>query len=127
MIFRNTSRGKKITLMVIFGIIFVVALSFLVMFLWNITISQIFSLQEITFWQALGLLVLSKILFGGFRPGRRGRPSWRHTHWRNKWMNMSDEEREHFRKMWKERCGKMGKEDFFDPKSESSEKKENES
>jgi len=41
-----------------------------VMFLWNALIPTIFGLTVINFWQALGLLVLARILFGGF--GHRG-------------------------------------------------------
>jgi len=91
----------------------VAGVSFLVMHLWNTLIPDIFGLREITFWEALGLLVLSKILFGGFRPGyRRGRHSWRQrAALRKRWMNMSEEERANFRKRWKEKCGPMGSEE----------------
>ena len=41
--------------------------SFVVMWLWNRLMPVIFGLHAISFWQALGLLVLSRILFGGFR------------------------------------------------------------
>jgi len=55
---------------------------FVVMQLWNWLMPALFGLKLITYWQALGLLVLSKILFGGFRGGH-GRGSgggggWRH-------------------------------------------------
>ena len=39
--------------------------------LWNWLMPAMFGLQTVTFWQALGLLVLSKILFGGFTSARR--------------------------------------------------------
>ena len=38
--------------------------------LWNWLLPALFSVPEITFWQALGLLVLARILVGGF--GGRG-------------------------------------------------------
>jgi hypothetical protein len=46
--------------------------AFVVVFqlLWNTTIPQVFKLGEITFWQALRLLLLAGILFGGFWMGR---------------------------------------------------------
>ena len=44
-------------------------LGFIVMNLWNWLVPSVFGWHSITFWQALGLLVLSKILFGGFRGG----------------------------------------------------------
>jgi len=83
-----------------------------VMYLWNAVIPSIFaSVGTITFWQAIGLLVLSKILFhgGGFRGrcgcggGWRGRRA--RAMWKDKWMNMSDEEKAKFKEEWKNRCG----------------------
>jgi hypothetical protein len=55
--------------------VFIVAilffLSFVVMHLWNFSIAKAANLNEINFWQAMGLLVLSKILFGFGLGGRR--------------------------------------------------------
>jgi hypothetical protein len=60
----------------------------------------------ITFWQALGLLVLSRLLFGGFRGGAR------HGHWRGRmaerWQQMTPEERDRFRTGLGGRCGHFG-------------------
>src|SRR5262245_60195184 len=65
--------------------------------LWNWLMPKIFGLPAITFWQAVGLMVLSWLLFGGFRGGRslrRGpRPSWR-----QRWESLTPEERERFRR-----------------------------
>lgn len=106
MAFRNKSRGTKIVMIIVLVAIFVTVMSLVVMALWNVTISPIFSLPEITIWQALGLLILSKLLFSGFRPGFRKGPPWRHVYWKRKWMDMSEEERENFRRKWRERCGR---------------------
>jgi len=57
--------------------------------LWNWLLPPILGLPAITFWQALGLLALCRILFGGFGmhgPRRRGR-----------WDYMTPEQRERFR------------------------------
>jgi hypothetical protein len=82
--------------------------SFVVMLLWNAIIPSIFTtVGVISFWQALGLLVLSKILFGGFR-GRPGGGGWkgrRSMYWKEKWMSMSEEEKAKFKDEWKNRCG----------------------
>ncbi len=40
---------------------------FVLMKLWNWLMPELFGWREITFWQALGIFVLSKLLFGGFR------------------------------------------------------------
>ena len=78
--------------------------SFVVMTLWNCLMPALFGRPVITFWQALGLLALSRILFGGFR-GRRGPAQW---HWRRRimerWEQMTPEEREKFRQGLKS-CG----------------------
>jgi hypothetical protein len=70
--------------------------SLLVMWLWNHLMPAVFGLHTITYWQALGLLVLSKILLGG----HHGRPGFA-MHWRrrmmDRWEQMSPEERERFR------------------------------
>ncbi len=67
----------------------------LVMTLWNWLMPSLFALKAITFWQAIGLVVLCKILFGGFRGGPGG-GHWRHR-MRERWEGMTTEEREKFR------------------------------
>ena len=86
---------QKIIKILLIGIVAVAVFGFVVKGLWNVLIPAIFGLHAITFWQAVGLLVLSKILFGGFRGG-----PGRGMHWRGrmkeKWARMSPEEREKF-------------------------------
>src|SRR5713101_1381951 len=78
---------------------------FMVMGLWNWLAPAVFGLRAITFWQALGVLIMSKILFGGFR----GRPGYG-GHWRrrmsDRWEQMTPEEREKFREGMFSRCGR---------------------
>jgi hypothetical protein len=75
-------------------------LSFVTMHLWNWVMPAIFGLKTITWLQALGLLLLCKILGGGFyRHGggcRGGRREWKQR-MTEKWMEMTPEERERFR------------------------------
>jgi hypothetical protein len=47
-----------------------------VMLLWNWLMPPLFGLRLLTFWQALGLLALCRILFGGFRLGRGHRSNF---------------------------------------------------
>lgn len=78
-----------------------------VMLLWNAILPKVTSASPLTYWQAVGLLALSRILFGGFRFGKPGRPPFgRSQQMREKWMSMSDEERVEFKAKWKERCGR---------------------
>jgi len=88
----------------------VTAFGFAVMMLWNALIPDLFHGPVLTFPQAIGLLVLSKILLKGF--GWRGN-RWKHNQWRErmqqKMNEMSPEEREKFRAQWQRRCGRFGK------------------
>ena len=80
---------------------------FVVMSLWNNILPAVTGVKAITFLQALGILVLSKILFGGFggRGGRwRGNPAWKEK-MKQRWDKMTPEEREKFKSEWKSRCG----------------------
>ncbi len=84
---------------------------FVVEGLWNALLPSIFGWHRITFWQALGLLVLSKILFGGGFRGR-GDMRWRRRmgeRWGERWEKMSPEEREKFRRGMR---GCFGRRDF---------------
>jgi hypothetical protein len=71
-----------------FGILFLGLFSLLVFLLWNWLMPAIFGLTTITFIQAFGLLVLSKILFFGFHRG--GYP--RHFRSREYWKKRFEEE-----------------------------------
>ena len=97
-------RGLKFAL---FAVLFLTVFTFVVMHLWNWLMPAVFGWHVISFWQALGLLILSKILFGGFRGG-----SHRPWHWRRRmmerWERMTPEEREKFRDSMRGRCRSFG-------------------
>ena len=95
------AKGIKIALFVVIASI---ALGFIVKVLWNGLVPPIFGWNTITFWQALGLLLLSKILFGGFhRHGGRDRGRWKQR-MKDRWEQMTPEERDKFRNGM--RCGR---------------------
>jgi hypothetical protein len=83
--------------------------------LWNWLAPALFGLGQITFWQALGLLALCRILFGGFGLGGGGHRSSRGMRGRisermsgrmaERWNQMTPEERERFRQGMRGRCG----------------------
>jgi len=56
----------------------------------------------------LGILVLSKILFGGFRGAWGGKRYYWKQRMMSKWNNMTPEEREKFKQEWQKRCGGWG-------------------
>jgi hypothetical protein len=76
-----------------------------VMLLWNWLAPALFGFKQITFWQALGLLALCRILFGGFGLGggssRRSR-----RRMAERWEQMTPEERERFRQGFRGRSGR---------------------
>jgi hypothetical protein len=77
-------------------------LAFIVMLLWNAVATSAFTAaRPLDYVHALGLLVLSRILFGGFR----GTPGWHRRRQWEKWQAMTPEERESFRgRMGAARC-----------------------
>ena len=96
-------RGLKFILFVALAAL---AMGYVVLQLWNWLLPGLFGWHAITFWQALGLLALARILFGSLR-GRGGA----HMYWRRRmmerWEQMTPEEREQFRQGMRGRCGKF--------------------
>jgi hypothetical protein len=105
-----------LVLKIVFGITaFVLLFGFGTMHLWNWLVPSLFHGPVITFVQAIGLLILSKILFGGFGGRKFGRGGhcgphrgWGgHHHWkhhRDRFNNMTPEEKEKLKQRFKERC-----------------------
>ncbi|MDD5543973.1 MAG: hypothetical protein PHX83_12440 [Acidobacteriia bacterium] len=84
----------------------------IVKLLWNWLLPQLFNWRQITFWEALGILLLCRILFGslglhgGSRSGMRQRMVDRVAdRMAERWEAMTPEERERFRQRLRERCG----------------------
>jgi site-specific recombinase len=82
--------------MLAFAAAFLAAIGYAVMALWNAVLPAVAGVHPIGFLQAVGLLILSRILFGGLRARRM-----RGWHWRDRmqarWRQMSPEERARFR------------------------------
>lgn len=73
-----------------------VAFGFITMHLWNWLMPLLFHLPEITFWQTIGLLILSRLLLGGFGcHGHSKDHCGSSAH--EKWEKMTPEEREQFK------------------------------
>lgn len=78
--------------------------SYVVMELWNHLLPEILNAKEINFWQAMGIFILSKILFG-FGKGGGMRVSWKRRRMADRFKEMSPEEREQFKERMKHwRC-----------------------
>ena len=92
------NRAVRVLKIVAMVLVAVTVFSFVTMGLWNWLMPALFGLKTISFLQALGLVVLSKILFGGFRGGPFGGPR---AHFRERmaarWEQMTPEEQEKFK------------------------------
>ena len=104
------NRGVKFLAFVALGVLAIFLIGFVTMSLWNWLVPVLFNGPIITFWQALGLLLLSKILFWGFG----GKKQWHshsgpqaENHWKNKFYNkfssMTPEERSALKEKMKEK------------------------
>ncbi|GHT39986.1 hypothetical protein AGMMS49965_07520 [Bacteroidia bacterium] len=87
----------------VFGAVAIAGFGAVVMLLWNALVPAIFGLAVISFWQAIGLLALSRMLFGGLggmwvKPGFGGMPrgGFGKNPLREKWEKMTPEERKEF-------------------------------
>lgn len=101
--------GRKIAGFIVLAALGIAAFGYIVMTLWNSILVTVLSVHAITFSQALGILVLSKILFGGFGGGSRwkGRNGWGEK-MKAKWANMPPEEQEKFKAEWRNKCSRWG-------------------
>jgi hypothetical protein len=95
---------KFIPIIIVASLVF----GFITRELWNWLMPTLFGLHTITFWQAIGLFVLGKLLFGGFHGhhGGGGRNHWK-GRMKERWDSMTPEEREKFRN--KMNCGPFGR------------------
>lgn len=108
------SKPIKILFFVVVFIVIAGALSWLIMFLWNNILTEVTGVKPLTFWMAAGILLLSKILFGGFR---RHKAPWKYSRrkeWRSKWMEMTNEERQEAKSRWKDHCRTRASKDMDD-------------
>ena len=102
------NRGLYILKCVLLGILAVLVIGLVTKLLWNWLVPSLFNGPAISYWQAIGLLLLSKILFWGFG-GKSHHCSHddRHGHWKHrfadKFSNMTPEEREAFKRKMKEK------------------------
>ena len=85
-------------------VLFVVVGGEVVLHLWNWLLPALFGWRQITFWQAIGLLALCRILFGGWSGRGFHRSNFRRR-MHQRWEQMTPEEREKFRQRMRSRCG----------------------
>ena len=85
---------------ILFGILALGVAGLVTAILWNVLMPEIFNVPAIGFWQAIGLLILSRILFGRWGGRRRGKPRFV-----GGFEGLTPEERERFRQAMGKGCG----------------------
>lgn len=99
------------------GAAMITLMGFATMWLWNWLIPELFNGSTVTFWQAIGLIALGKLLTGFMGMGRHGWSKHKHGGWNHekakywkqrmdeKMSSLSEEEREKFKRYYYDRCG----------------------
>lgn len=110
--FKSPGGRKRFLVFILLAAVALFALGGIVMLLWNAILPPLLNVSLIGYWQAVGLLLLCKILFSSFGPatvkgGRSfGGPP---RHIRERFMNMSDEEKAALKEKWQTRCAERKK------------------
>ena len=101
--FPQKRRLVKGLFFILAAVFFLFAMGAVVMLLWNAILPQVLGVRAINFWQAVGILMLAKILFGF--PPFGGRSRMRKG-LRSRWSQMSDEDKIKIKAKWRARCAK---------------------
>jgi len=104
---RKFSKGKKFFFFLPVIALIATVLGFIVMYLWNWILPEVTHAGPLNFWQALGLLILCRLLFGNFNKGGGGFRE-KAGKMRSKWRSMDEEERIKFKEEYKRWCGGWG-------------------
>lgn len=122
--FTHKMRGKspgEIVGIVIFGILGITALitlcGYVIMWLWNGLMPEIFGLTTLTFWQAIGMFALAKILLGGGFGGKSSSSNNKSKSCKNKEVKRDFSKWKHYDEFWEEQ-GNKAYEDFLKSKEE---------
>lgn len=110
--FSKMSRPSRIMIFILFASAALLALGGVVMLLWNAILPALLHVGLIGYWQAVGLLLLCKILFSTFGRGQNKRQrtfGGPPAHLREKFMNMTAEEKAALKEKWQKRCAERKK------------------
>jgi len=114
---------------VIFAAGFALVFGLLVMLLWNWLMPALFGLGEITYWQAFGVLLLAKLLFGGFGSHHRDHSDHFHNNFHPRWDHLKGRKKgdswKHFKQFWKDE-GRAKYQEYVNRKEEDADEKSKE-
>jgi hypothetical protein len=99
--------GFKIFFGILAGIAFALLFGYGIMWLWNWLMPELFGLSHIGYWQAVGILVLARVLFSGLGSGHSSSSRKRkmHTRWQSKCASgvQNDLSKwKHYEKFWED-------------------------
>lgn len=101
---RGKSTGEIIGIIIFGGMFiigFIILFGFITMWLWNWLMPMIFGLTTLTFWEAIGVLILAKILIGGCNFGDKDKKSSK-SFKRDKECKGEFSKWKHYDNFWKE-------------------------
>lgn len=104
--FKERPRGIKLVGYIIAGISLAVLFAFLfgyfAMLLWNWLMPTLFGITIINYWQAVGLIVLARLIFGGFGHGGTGSKSYKKKWSKDCWNDEKTKKWKYYNDFWKE-------------------------
>ncbi len=103
--FKRTPMPLKVIFFISVGALYIVVFSGMVYFLWNAILPKVSPLKEVSYFQAMGILALSKILFSSMKFGGRTHHH-KSNNWKEKWHGMSNMDKEEMKARWKGYCEK---------------------
>lgn len=102
---REASYVKK-AIIILFFAAAMAGMVAVLMLIWNAILPEVIGVTEVNYWQMLGILFLSRILFGGSKFGSGKSKHRKRSQMREKYQSMTEEEKEAFKAEWKSRWGK---------------------
>lgn len=111
---------------------FALLFGYVVMLLWNWLMPAIFSLSVITFWQSVGLIILARLIFGGFKHGHDHKKNYNPRSFHSKFKSnfYQENKKSHwdkwrfYEKFWKEE-GENAFQSYVEKKQSNNENFEN--
>ncbi len=103
--FRGRSPIEKVVIVIFFALFFLalaILFGFVIMWLWNWLMPEIFGLTTLTYWQAVGVFILAKILLGGFGGDSSKKSSKKQKHKCKKDSNSDFSKWKYYDKFWEE-------------------------
>jgi len=99
------TKAFKVLFFIILGLAIAFLVGYIVMRLWNWLMPELFGLPMVGYWQAVGILVLAKIIFGfggGDGPGSSSKSKKRQNSKRCGSLRKDFSEWKHYDEFWKE-------------------------